>query len=225
MRHVTLIGVAFIWSAVLGACSSNRTNVDAANDGFVALFDGATLTGWTQRGGNAEYRVEDGCIVGATRPNQPNSFLCTDRTYRDFVLELDFRIDRELNSGIQIRSNSIPDYRNGVVHGYQVEIDPTDRAWTGGLYDESRRGWLAPEDTSPEAKAAFKQGDWNHLRIEAVGDQFKTWLNGVPVVEYRDALTDQGFIGLQVHGVGARTDELTVRWRNIKIREIPAPAR
>ena len=157
MRQVTLIGVAFIRSAVLGACSSNRTNVDAANDGFVALFDGATLTGWTQRGGNAEYRVEDGCIVGATRPNQPNSFLCTDRTYRDFVLELDFRIDRELNSGIQIRSNSIPDYRNGVVHGYQVEIDPTDRAWTGGLYDESRRGWLAPEVTSPEAKAAFKQ--------------------------------------------------------------------
>ena len=106
------------------------------------LFDGKTLQGWVQRGGKAHYSVKDGAIVGSTVLNTPNSFLCTEKTYGNFILELDFKVDPELNSGVQIRSESLPDYHNGVVHGYQVEIDPSSRAWTGGIYDESRRGWL-----------------------------------------------------------------------------------
>jgi HEAT repeat protein len=189
-------------------------------EGFVSLFDGKSLNGWRQLGGRAEYRVEDGQIVGETRPSEPNSFLCTVRQYAVFVLELEFRVDPELNSGIQIRSNSLPDYRDGRVHGYQVEIDPSDRAWSGGIYDEARRGWLAPLDETSPARQAFRQHGWNRLRIVARGSAFQTWLNGVPAAHLVDSMTDRGFIGLQVHGVGDRTDPLEVRWRDIRIREL-----
>ena len=188
--------------------------------GFVALFDGRTLEGWRRLGGRAEYRVEDGQIVGTTRPGEPNSFLCTERQYEDFVLELEFRVDPELNSGIQIRSNSFPDYHDGRVHGYQVEIDPSQRAWSGGIYDEARRGWLAPLDEASPARQAFRQDGWNRLRIVARGDTLMTWLNGVATARLVDSMTPRGFIGLQVHGVGDRTDPLEVRWRDIRIREL-----
>ncbi len=185
------------------------------------LFDGQTLNGWVQRGGKASYTVDEGCIVGRTAPNQPNSFLCTERTFRNFDLTLEFRIDPQLNSGIQIRSESRSSYKDGVVHGYQVEIDPSERAWTAGLYDESRRGWLADLKDNPEARAAFRQNEWNHLRILCDGDEFSTWLNGVPAVQgFRDAMTPAGFIGLQVHGVGAEARPMEVRWRNIRLLEI-----
>lgn len=220
LRAVALAAIAALLP--LSACApTTNTSAPGASPAaaptFRPLFDGASLQGWTRRGGAAEYRVEDGSIVGATRPDQPNTFLCTDETFSDFILELDFKIDPALNSGVQIRSESRPDYKNGVVHGYQVEIDPAARAWTGGIYDESRRGWLDDLDDTPAAKAAFRQNEWNHFRIEAIGDQIRTWLNGVPAADLRDAMTPAGFIALQVHGVGPRKDELTVRWKNIRI--------
>jgi hypothetical protein len=189
-------------------------------EGFVPLFDGRTLDGWHQLGGKAAYRAEDGQIVGATRPNQPNSFLCTDREYGDFVLELEFKVDPELNSGVQIRSESTPEYQKGRVHGYQVEIDPSDRAWSAGIYDEGRRGWLAPLKDNEPARKAFRQGQWNRVRIVAKGDSLRTYLNGVPAADLIDAMTPRGFIGLQVHGVGGRTDPIEVRWRDLRIREL-----
>jgi len=210
-RSASPIGLAAV-AACLGACAGAPKQPVAVN-----LFDGRTLAGWTQRGGKAEYRVEDGMIVGATRPNQPNSFLCTDNSYSDFILDIDFKVDPRLNSGIQIRSESRPDYKNGIVHGYQIEIDPSARAWTAGIYDESRRGWLAPLDQNPAAQAAFKQNQWNHIRVRAEGDQILTWLNGVPTAALRDSMTLSGFIGLQVHGVGSQAEEMTVRFRNIRL--------
>ena len=194
-------------------------------DDWTELFDGQSLDGWTQRGGQAVYSVENGQIVGTTVPNTPNSFLCTDRHFDNFVLELEFRVHPELNSGIQIRSNSLADFKNGRVHGYQVEIDPSDRAWSGGIYDEGRRGWLYDLKQRPEARNAFRQNEWNHYRVEAVGDSLRTWINGVPAADLRDDMTDSGFVALQVHGVGGRQDPIDVRWRNIRIRELPATAR
>ena len=185
-----------------------------------SLFDGKTLDGWTQRGGKARYTVEDGVIVGRTVPNTPNSFLCTEKTYGDFVLELEFKVHPELNSGVQIRSNSIESYRNGRVHGYQVEIDPGLRAWSGGVYDEGRRGWLNSLERNAAARYAFKQNGWNQYRVQAIGDSIKTWINGVPAADLVDAMTQTGFIGLQVHGVGKRQDAIDVRWRNIRIKDL-----
>lgn len=205
----------------------------ASEDGWVALFDGETLDGWVQRGGEATYRVEDGQVVGSSVPNTPNSFLCTERAYADFVLELDFLVDPELNSGVQVRSECFEEPRTvtlpdgstkaipaGRVHGYQVEIDPSDRAWTGGIYDESRRGWLDDLADNEPARKAFRPGAWNHLRIECRGDSIKTFLNGVPAADLTDGLTPSGFIALQVHGVGGRSEPLEVRWKNIRIRDL-----
>ncbi len=195
------------------AQAGNRLNAQ-----WEALFDGKTLESWEQKGGEAEYKVEDGTIVGITVLNTPNSFLCTKKPYSNFVLELEFLVDDALNSGVQIRSNSIESFKNGRVHGYQVEIDPSDRAWTAGVYDEARRGWLYDLRQNEAARNAFKHNEWNKLHIEAIGESIRTWLNGVPATNLIDDMTAEGFIGLQVHG--AKTAGLEVKWRNIRILDL-----
>ncbi len=203
----------------LSGCSVTQS-VDRVEDKkWEALFDGKTLSGWIQRGGKARYHVEDGAIVGTTVPNTPNSFLCTEKTYSDFILELDFRIDPGLNSGVQIRSQSLKSYKNGRDHGYQVAIDPSVRAWSGGIYDEARRGWLNNLADNEPARKAFKNGEWNRFRIEALGDSIKTWLNGVPAADLVDSMTPSGFIALQVHSTKSQKP-LHVWWRNIRIRDL-----
>jgi hypothetical protein len=204
-----------------------------ADDGdWKDLFDGKTLAGWKQRGGDAKYRVENGEIVGASVPNTGNSFLCTESDYGDFVLELEFKVDPALNSGVQIRSQCFDEPRPfehegkrrvipaGRVHGYQVEIDPSDRAWTAGIYDEARRGWLNDLKNNEPARKAFRPGEWNKLRVECRGDSIKTWLNDVPAADLKDDMTPRGLIALQVHGVGGKKEPLEVRWRNVRIQEI-----
>lgn len=208
---------------------------------FVKLFNGNNLEGWTQKGGEAKYTIEDGVIVGTSVPKTPNSFLCTEKMYTDFVLELEFKVDPKLNSGVQIRSNCYDEdvtytYKNdegetqtkkvnaGRVHGYQVEIDPSDRAWSAGIYDEGRRGWLnnLAGEENKLAREAFKQNEWNHYRIKAVGPVIKTWINGVPAADLHDDMTDEGFIALQVHGVGDNEEKIgaQVKWRNIKLMDL-----
>ena len=191
----------------------------AGEEGWKELFNGRDFEGWVQRGGNARYEARDGAIVGITVKGGPNSFLCTEREYHDFVLELEFKVHPGLNSGIQIRSQSRPGFRNGAVHGYQVEIDPSARAWSGGIYDESRRGWIGDLSDNEPARKAFRQNEWNHYRIEAVGDRIRTWVNGVPAADLRDSLTLGGFIALQVHGTG-REEPMEIHWRDIRIREL-----
>ncbi|WP_424285541.1 3-keto-disaccharide hydrolase [Eudoraea sp.] len=188
------------------------------NTPWTPLFDGETLNGWTIKGGEAHYTVRDEIIVGSTVHDTPNTFLTTDGMYGDFILELEYKVDSTMNSGIQIRSNSFPHYRNGRVHGYQIEIDPSDRAWSAGIYDEARRGWLNTMDNNPKAQQAFKQNDWNHYRIEALGDTLKTWINDVPAAYLIDDKTSNGFIGLQVHSIGKDQKEGTeIQWKNIRI--------
>ncbi len=182
------------------------------------LFNGQSLNGWSVKGGEAVYEVRDGFIVGKTVANTPNTFLVTDEVFGDFILELEYQVDPSMNSGIQIRSNSFPYYQNGRVHGYQIEIDPSDRSWSAGIYDEGRRGWLYPLEDNVEAQEAFKQNKWNHYRIEAIGDTIRTWINNIPAAHLIDEQTGQGFIGLQVHSIGTDQMENTeVLWRNIRI--------
>src|SRR5690554_6672186 len=109
-------------------------------DGWTLLFNGKNLDGWKQLNGKARYEVKNGEIVGTTVSGEPNSFLTTAENYGDFILELDLFVDPSMNSGVQIRSLSAQDKMNGRVHGYQVEIDPSERAYSGGIYDEARRG-------------------------------------------------------------------------------------
>ena len=184
---------------------------------WIDLFNGNDLTGWVQRNGEAKYTAENGEIVGTTVLNTPNSFLCTEKDYADFILEFEVLVDTALNSGVQIRSHSIPEYNNGRVHGYQIEIDPSDRAWSGGIYDEARRGWLANLENNEEGRKAFKNGEWNKYLVEAIGNTIKVWINDVPTAEYTDTLDDpSGFIGLQVHSTNIDRS-MQVKWREIRI--------
>lgn len=182
------------------------------------MFDGKSLKGWEKKNGWAEYRVEDGAIVGKSVPKSPNTFLTTGVDYGDFILELEVKVDKGLNSGIQFRSLSFPEFREGRVHGYQYELDTAERAWTAGIYDEARRGWLYPVDLNPKAKKLFKQNAWNKVRIECIGSSIRTWLNDEPVSHLMDDFTSKGFIALQVHSVRSPEDEgKEVAWRNIRI--------
>jgi len=190
-----------------------------AQQGWYPLFNGENLRGWEKKNGTATYEIRDQAIVGISQLNTPNTFLCTEKQYADFILEMDVMIDAGLNSGIQIRSLSIPEVDNGRVHGYQVEIDPSERAWSGGIYDEARQGWLYPLTINEKGRKAFKNGEWNRYRIEAIGNTIRTWVNGVQCANLLVDLTAAGFIALQVHGIKQKDQEgLTVKWRNIRIK-------
>lgn len=184
---------------------------------WIDLFNGQNLNGWTRLNGTAEYKIEDNAIVGVSETGTPNTFLATNKMYDDFILEFDFKVDDGLNSGVQFRSQSLKDYRDGRVHGYQFEIDPSERAWTGGIYDESRRGWLYPLTNNVTGQNAFKNEAWNSARIECIGSSIRTWVNGVPCANLLDDMTLSGFIALQVHAVNEANAGKTVSWRNIRI--------
>jgi len=216
---MTILLIVAVFSVTFFGCSDLQTTSSGSSGEWTSLFNGKDLTGWVQKGGKANYKAENGAIVGSTVLNTPNSFLCTERTYANFILEMDFKVDPKLNSGVQIRSLSYPEYQNGRVHGYQVEIDPSDRAWTGGLYEEGRRGWLNDLKGNETARKAFKKDQWNHFRIEAIGPHIKTWVNGIPAADHEDSMTPAGFIGLQVHSTNIKKP-MQVQWKNIRIKEL-----
>lgn len=205
---------------------------------WVDLFDGKTLDGWSIKSGTCTFHVEDGAIVGTTVLGSPNTFLCTDRTYSDFVLEFEVMCDPELNSGVQFRSTA-PEgetvfiFRNnegeiskrenhaGRLYGYQVEIARQSGGGAGGVYDEARRAFFLdrPEPGSDAAKA-FKDDGWNQYRVEAIGNHIVTYVNGHKCADFHDDMTHEGIIGLQVHSIQAETNpEYQVRWKNIRLME------
>jgi hypothetical protein len=189
---------------------------------WIDLIADGTLDAFEIRGGRATYQLDNGEIIGTTAPNTSNTFLITKERFGDFELILEAMQHEELNSGIQIRSNAVPgadgDARTARVVGYQVELDPSPRAFSAGIYDEARRGWLTPLSNNPAARAAFKPGQWNQIQILARGPLIQTWINGVPAATLFDAMDADGHIGLQVHDVGDRQDPITVRWRNLRVR-------
>ena len=191
------------------------------------LFNGKDLAGWKILNGKAKFEVVGNEIVGTSVPNEPNSFLATEDVFGDFILELQFKIEPGSNSGIQFRSESKPEFLNGRVHGYQYELDPSQRAWTGGIYDEARREWLYPLEYNVEAKGDFKADDWNVARIECIGNTLRTFINGFAAAHVVDNMTPKGFIALQVHAVEKPADAgKQVRWRNIRIKTtdlVPTP--
>ncbi|MCX7424621.1 MAG: DUF1080 domain-containing protein [Planctomycetia bacterium] len=182
-------------------------------EGFAPLFDGKTLGGWRKAGGEATYKVEGDSIVGEVGPGS-NTFLCTEKNYGDFILKLEAKFDVAGNSGIQLRSHQRE--ADGRVFGYQCEIDPSDRAWSGGIYDESRRGWLYSLEGREAARKAFKVDGWNEFVIQAVGPSIKTWINGVACADLIDTVDLDGFIALQVHA----GEQGKIRWRNIRLKDL-----
>lgn len=179
---------------------------------------GEPLADW-RRLGDATYEVDavTGTLTGSGRNLPRNAFLVSAGTYRDFELQLEVKIEPGGNSGVQVRSQV--DWPGQRLWGYQVEVDPSERAWSGGLYDEGRRGWLADLADNPAAREAFVVGDWNHYRIRCEGPRIRTWVNGVPGVDHVDAGEDldlEGHLAFQVHG-GERAD---VAFRAVTLREL-----
>jgi hypothetical protein len=202
----------------LFSCSQEQK----AEDGWTELFNGKDLSGWKAVAGTAPYEVVNGEIIGTSVAGSPNTFLITEATYGDFILELDLKVeDVTSNSGVMARGQFDPAAREGkgLVFGYQIEADPTERAWSGGIYDEARRGWLYPLELNPEAKTAFKMGEYNHYRIEAIGNELKTWINGQEVAYVVDDMDKTGFIGLQVHSIRDSTQAgRKTYFKNVKIQ-------
>ena len=190
----------------------------SAQTNWKSLFNGKDLSNWEVKNGTANYQILNNSIVGTSRIGSPNTFLCTKEMYGDFILELEVMVEPGLNSGIQFRSNSFENYRNGRVHGYQSELDTSKRAWAGGIYDEGRRGWLYPLTMNKKGGAAFNNGGWNKVRIEAIGNTIKTFYNGVQCSNLVDDMTAEGFIALQVHSIKDKSQEgKTIQWKNIRI--------
>lgn len=229
MKTVLAASAALLLTALGCQSASVRT---AAGEGWVSLFDGRTLSGWTQQNGTATYRVEDGVIVGRTAEGSPNSFLTTDRHYGDFELEFDVMVDPELNSGVMIRSRTReratgtgPNEQAGRVFGPQVEIEASGAqgAEAGYVYGEAAGGWLTPQERLIPHRH-FRDGEWNRYRIVAQGPRIQTFINGELVEDltheeiYRTH--PEGFIGLQVHGIPRGAGPYEVRWRNIRLREL-----
>lgn len=183
-------------------------------EGYQYLYDGKSLAGWRVIGGQSTFAADGEDILGRHGPGD-NTFLRTEKTYRDFSLKMQMRWDEPGNSGVMFRSSQ----RNGDgrAYGYQFELDPSDRAWSGGIYDEARRGWLANLENNKAAREAVRLDGWNDIEIEARGARIKTWINGVPAADIIDGLSPEGFIGLQVH----KGETGVMRWRRIRIHEYP----
>jgi hypothetical protein len=210
-----------------------QSDFASKEDGFKPMFTQDSFEGWVRLGGKAKYEIKDGVVTGTCVAGEPNSFMATGMDYTNFILELEFKVDPAMNSGVQIRSNcfanktkfEMPDGKTksipaGRVHGYQVEIDPSDRRWSGGIYDEARRAWINDLSDKKPAREAFKPNSWNHYRIKCDGDHIQTWINGVAAADLKDSVTADGFIALQVHGAYRKTEMIgtTVQWRNIRIK-------
>ncbi|HEX4850029.1 MAG TPA: DUF1080 domain-containing protein, partial [Puia sp.] len=193
-----------------------------SNDNWTNLFDGKSLSGWKQLTGQAQYKAEGGAIVGISTANSPNSFLASDKEYGDFILEMDVKIDDSSgNSGVQVRSHFDPSGHEGkgLVYGCQFEIDPSARRWSGGIYDEGRRDWLYPASLNGKAQDAFKVGQFNKIRIECIGHEMKTWINGKAIAYVVDTTDQSGFIALQVHSVNdPKNAGKKVYFKNIRIQ-------
>jgi hypothetical protein len=206
---------------LLGLTLGIVLGISAQTPKWTSLFDGKTLNGWTQKGGSAIYTIANNEIIGTVVDNSPNTFLCSDKLYDNFILELELSVEGTMNSGIQFRSNLKKNNEGrDVVYGLQAEVDPSDRAWSGGIYDEQRRQWLYIPNINPEGKKAFRpNGAWNKYRIEAIDGSIRTWINGIPTANLLDTLVEKGFIALQVHApiskdhVGKK-----IHWRNIRIQ-------
>jgi len=174
------------------------------------LFNGKDLTGWTIHGTEKWY-VENGELICESGPDKEYGYLSTNKKYKNFILEVKFKQEANGNSGVFIRSS----IEGTKISGWQVEVAPMN-LHTGGIYESYGRGWLI--QPKPEDEKILKQGEWNTMKIKAVGDEVTSWLNGHQMVYLKDEKIGkgEGFIALQIHSGGG----IKVRWKDLKIKEL-----
>lgn len=231
MMNIKQLSFLFSIVSLLAGCNANdstqqpssstssSSQMESENNSpqWRSLLKDKSLSQWQQVGGEAPYHVEDNIIIGTTIPSKHNSFLTTKDVFSDFIFEVDVHVDEGMNSGVQFRSNIATGYHAGKVHGYQMEIDTSDRKWSGGIFDERRRGWLYNLSRNKKCQDTFKVAQWNTYRIEAIGNHLRTFINGIPCANLIDNETSSGFIALQVHSAGENAKGKQVKWRAPKI--------
>jgi hypothetical protein len=200
----------------------NEAKEPDLSEGFVDLFNGKDLGGWTPRGGKALFEVKDGVIVGTVVPGTPSTYLCTERDdYSNFIFTCELKWEIDLNSGVMFRADVRKKGGNEDVFGPQAEMEGIsgDRQWSGGVYGQSCGGYFYPLwlKEHKDARAALKPEGWNRMTISAEGNVVKTWVNGVPAAHWVDDGTySKGFFGLQVH----KAKKGKVLFRNIRVKEL-----
>ncbi len=196
------------------------------SEGFISLYNGKNLDGWTPRGGECTFEAQGDIIVGTCVPGSPSTYLMTDKSYSDFIFTTEMKWEVDGNTGVLFRSTSKPakpDKKFEHVYGPQAEMEGFEfqegkRKWSGGIYGQGYAAWIYPLwlNAHKDARAALKQGEWNRLTIHAAGDTVKTWVNGVPAAHWVDDKFLSGQFGLQVHSGGKGT----ILFRNIKVKEL-----
>jgi hypothetical protein len=225
MLLALLLAGAVALAAGTGGCATGEPAADSPNSAtageWQSLFDGEALDDWRNPYDWGETQVVDDEI---RLRSDEKFFLVTDTTFRDFVFEGEVKVpDRESNSGFMFRANVEPNR----VSGYQAEVDPSDRAFSGGLYDEARRGWLHPQEGTSSGEEfrktvgqAFQPDEWNRYRIRAEGDSLEIWVNGERTTAYRDSRDREGVIGIQHHG----EDGKVYRFRDLRVKRLVGEA-
>ncbi|MBV9988576.1 MAG: DUF1080 domain-containing protein [Chitinophagaceae bacterium] len=174
------------------------------------LFNGKDISNWTIHGTEKWY-VDNGELICESGPDKQYGYLSTNKSYKNFILTLEFKQEANGNSGVFFRSSI-----DGVkISGWQCEVAPPGKH-TGGIYESYGRGWLI--QPKPEDEQWLRMGEWNTMKLQVNGDEVNTWLNGHPIVYLKDEKIGQGngFIALQIHDGGG----IKVRWRNIVIEEL-----
>ena len=188
------------------------------SDEGIDLLEDVSMSHLIKRGGDAEFNLADGILTGTAKLNTHNTFLCTKENYDDFILDFKVKVDSRLNSGVQIRSESMHYEGKEVIKGYQVEIDPSSRTWSGGIYEESGRGWINNLANNNEGRQAFKNENWNAYHIEAIGKKIRVWVNGINTANLIDSLSSSGLIGFQVHSIDdEKLIGTQVQWKDIHL--------
>lgn len=189
------------------------------NEGFQPLFNGKDLAGWTPKGGECTFEVQDECIVGTCVPGSNSTYLCTDASFKDFIFTCDLKWEVDCNSGVMFRAQTKPSKNSETVFGPQAEMEgfARDRGWSGGIYGQSCGGYFYPLwlDAHEEVRKVLNKEGWNRVTVEAKGNVVKTWVNGVPAAHWvDDGSYPEGFFGLQIHkGSGGK-----VWFRNLSVK-------
>jgi hypothetical protein len=183
---------------------------NSVKSGYQSLFNSNDLNGWTVHGTEKWY-VENGELVCESGPDKQYGYLSTVKSYKNFILDLKFKLEANGNSGVFIRSG----IDGTKISGWQVEVARKGHS-TGGVYESYGRGWLIKP--APKNEEYLKDDDWNHMRIRVINNEVTTWLNDRKMVHLKDEKIGKGdgFIALQIHDGGG----IKVRWKDILIKEL-----
>jgi len=197
-----------------------KMTCNTSDESPTLLLQDDALSMFELKGGSANYEVDNGILTGSAIWDSPNTFMTTKEKYADFILDFSVKVDPRLNSGVQIRSEVFTG-KDGheTLRGYQVEIDPSARAWSGGIYEERGRGWIGNLSKNQQGREAFKNDQWNDYHIEAIGNSIRVWVNGTNTVNLLDNNASAGVIGFQVHSIyNEEHIGATVQWKDIQLR-------